>query len=113
MQILAKQGHIQPEDEDLYLHNRLALMVPRANPAGITSVNDLAGDNVRISQPDPENEDIAHHIINMYRQAGGNALSNASWKKSGPRAQRFLPASITGKHRCRLRKKQWTLDRSG
>jgi ABC-type molybdate transport system substrate-binding protein len=74
MQILAQQGHIRPKDEHLYLHNRLTLMVPRGNPAKITSVNDLARGDVRISQPDPENEDIAHHIIDMYRQAGGNDL---------------------------------------
>lgn len=74
MQILAQQGHIRPKDEHLYLHNRLTLMVPRGNPAQITSVNDLARGDVRISQPDPENEDIAHHIIDMYRQAGGNDL---------------------------------------
>jgi hypothetical protein len=74
MQILAQQGHIRPEDEHLYLHNRLTLMVPRGNPARIASVKDLARDDVRISQPDPENEDIALHIIDMYRQAGGNAL---------------------------------------
>jgi hypothetical protein len=74
MQILAQQGHIRPKDEHLYLHNRLTLMVPRGNPAQITSVNDLSRGDVRISQPDPENEDIAHHIIDMYRQAGGNDL---------------------------------------
>ncbi len=74
MQILAEQGHIRPGDELLYLHNRLTLMVPRGNPANILSVEDLARDDVRISQPDPENEDIAYYIIDMYRQAGGNAL---------------------------------------
>jgi ABC-type molybdate transport system substrate-binding protein len=74
MHILAQQGHIRPPGEHLYLHNRLTLMVPRGNPAGIESVNDLARDDVRISQPDPENEDIAHHIVDMYRQAGGDAL---------------------------------------
>ncbi|MBW2438126.1 MAG: substrate-binding domain-containing protein [Deltaproteobacteria bacterium] len=74
MQILAQQGHIRPKDEHLYLHNRLTLMVPRGNPAQITSVNDLARGDVRISQPDPENEDIAHHIVDMYCQAGGDAL---------------------------------------
>ena len=74
MQILAQQGHIRSKEEHLYLHNRLTLMVPSGNPAKITSVNDLARDDVRISQPDPENEDIAYHIIDMYRQAGGSAL---------------------------------------
>ena len=74
MQILAEKGHIRPGDELLYLHNRLTLMVPRGNPASISSVGDLARGDVRISQPDPENEDIAHYIIDMYRQAGGNSL---------------------------------------
>ena len=49
-------------------------MVPPGNPAHIESVTDLGKKEVRISQPDPENEDIAFHIINMYRQAGGEAL---------------------------------------
>jgi len=57
-----------------YLHNALTLMVPRANPAAIAQVSDLGRPEVRISQPDPENEDIAHHIIDMYRDAGGEAL---------------------------------------
>jgi ABC-type molybdate transport system substrate-binding protein len=74
MQLLEKEGHIKPEGYHLYLHNRLTLMVPRGNPAKITSVRDLGRSDVRISQPDPENEDIAHHIVDMYRQAGGDAL---------------------------------------
>ena len=74
MEVLAAQGHIRDGDAKLYLHNRLTLMVPRGNPANIVSVHDLARDEVRISQPDPENEDIAYHIIDMYRQAGGTAL---------------------------------------
>ena len=59
MQLLEKEGHIKPKDYHLYLHNRLTLMVPRGNPAKITSVRDLGRSEVRISQPDPENEDIA------------------------------------------------------
>jgi ABC-type molybdate transport system substrate-binding protein len=39
-------------------------------------VSDLARDDVRISQPDPQNEDIAYHIMDMYRQAGGDELLN-------------------------------------
>lgn len=74
MHILTENGFIGPEDYFPYLHNRLTLMVPTGNPARIGSVNDLGRDDVRISQPDPENEDIAFHIINMYRQAGGDVL---------------------------------------
>ena len=74
MNLLGRSGHINNGDYHLYLHNRLVLMVPEGNPAGIKSVADMAGDNIRISQPDPENEDIAFHIVDMYRQAGGNDL---------------------------------------
>jgi molybdate transport system substrate-binding protein len=74
MQLLEKEGHIRQKDYHLYLHNRLTLMVPRGNPAKVKSVQDLGRSDVRISQPDPENEDIAHHIMDMYRQAGGAAL---------------------------------------
>ena len=76
MQLLEKEGHIDQNDYHLYLHNRLTLMVPRGNPAQISSVSDLARDDVRISQPDPQNEDIAYHIMDMYRQAGGDELLN-------------------------------------
>ena len=65
---------IRIQDYFLYLHNRIVLMVPEGNPTGISSVKDLARSEVRISQPNPEYEDIAFHIIDMYRQAGGEAL---------------------------------------
>jgi len=74
MERLADGQKIAPGSHRLYLHNRLTLLVPDANPASITSVSDLGSDHVRISQPDPANEDIAHHIMNMYRDAGGDAL---------------------------------------
>ncbi len=74
MKILEESGFIKKNDYHLYLHNRLTLMVPKGNPAKIKSVLDMGGDNVRISQPDPENEDIAFHIMDMYRQAGGEDL---------------------------------------
>jgi len=74
MRILEQAGHINESDYHLYLHNRLTLMVPSGNPAGIQSVKDMGRSDVRISQPDPENEDIAFHIIDMYRDAGGDEL---------------------------------------
>jgi molybdate transport system substrate-binding protein len=52
----------------------LVLFVPSGNPAAIAAVADLGKDHVRISQPDPANEDIAFHIMEMYRDAGGDAL---------------------------------------
>ncbi len=74
MQTLEKAGHIDQGAYHLYLHNRLALMAAASNPAGVRSVADLGKDAVRISQPDPANEDIAFHIMDMYRQVGGEAL---------------------------------------
>jgi ABC-type molybdate transport system substrate-binding protein len=76
MHTLVENGFIGPDDYFPYLHNRLTLMVPPDNPTRIESITDLGRDEVRISQPDPRNEDIAHHIINMYRQAGGEELVN-------------------------------------
>ncbi|MGA8280350.1 MAG: substrate-binding domain-containing protein, partial [Desulfobacterales bacterium] len=74
MQRLSDARHLEPGDYRLYLHNRLSLMVPAGNPAGIETVNDLGRQGVRMSQPDPDNEDIARHILDMYRQAGGERL---------------------------------------
>ncbi|MCB2182569.1 MAG: substrate-binding domain-containing protein [Desulfobulbaceae bacterium] len=72
MKTLEKNQLIDAGDSFPYLGNKLTLMVPEGNPAKIESVTDLGRDDVRISQPDPQNEDIAHHIINMYRQIGGD-----------------------------------------
>lgn len=62
------------EDYFIYLHNRIVLMVAEGNPVGIRSVLDLARDDVRVSQPNPENEHIASYILQMYREAGGEEL---------------------------------------
>jgi ABC-type molybdate transport system substrate-binding protein len=74
MGVLENSGYISNGEYHLYLHNRLTLMVPEGNPAVVTSVSDLGRDDVRVSQPDPTNEDIAFHIMDMYRQAGGDKL---------------------------------------
>lgn len=71
---LEEVGLIAEGDYFLYLHNRIVFMVPQDNPAGIASVADLGREEVRISQPNPEYEDIAYYIIDMYRQAGGESL---------------------------------------
>jgi ABC-type molybdate transport system substrate-binding protein len=74
MNQLEAAGLIKRQDYFLYLHNRIVLMVPEGNPAGVISVQDLSKSEIRISQPNPEYEDIAFHIMDMYRQAGGEAL---------------------------------------
>lgn len=74
MQQLVEEDLISAGNHFLYLHNRIVLMVPRGNPAKINTVPDLGRSEVRISQPNPEYEDIAFHIMDMYRDAGGEAL---------------------------------------
>ena len=74
MKRLVEKDFVSAEDYFLYLHNRIVLMIPKGNPAKINSVQDLARSEVRISQPNPEYEDIAFHIMDMYRDAGGEAL---------------------------------------
>jgi len=81
MKTLERAGHIPRDDYLLFLHNRLTLMVPEGNPAGIKSIKDMGGERVRISQPDPANEDIAFHIVDMYRQAGGDELVHRIMEK--------------------------------
>ncbi len=71
MQELVKKGLVK--DYFIYLHNRIVLMVHKGNPKGIKSVQDLARDDVRISQPGPL-EDITRYIVEMYRKAGGEEL---------------------------------------
>ncbi|MEJ2313604.1 MAG: substrate-binding domain-containing protein [Nitrospirota bacterium] len=60
-------------DYRLYLHNRLVIMVAEGNPRGVRTVEDMARDDVRVSEPG-ELEDISRHIADMYLQAGGDAL---------------------------------------
>jgi ABC-type molybdate transport system substrate-binding protein len=73
---LARAERVDPARCFVYLHNRLALMVAADNPRAIASLHDLAKPGIRISQPNPQHEDIAEHILQMYREAGGEALLN-------------------------------------
>jgi molybdenum ABC transporter molybdate-binding protein len=75
MKKLEEKELIEKGDYFLYLHNRIVLMVPEGNPAGISSVGDLGRSDVRISQPNPETEDIAEYIVEMYKDAGGEDLA--------------------------------------
>jgi ABC-type molybdate transport system substrate-binding protein len=71
MKELFQKGYI--DNYLVYLHNRIVLMVPEGNPGGIKTVLDLGRDDVRISQPGAM-EDITRYIIDMYKNAGGDAL---------------------------------------
>lgn len=105
MRTLRETGLI--DDYFNYLHNRIVLMVPEDNPAGIRSVTDLWGD-VRISQPGPETEDIAHHIIEMYRQAGGDELVQRVMREKRAEATTIL--TVVHHRETPLRIKKGTVD---
>jgi len=72
MELLKSRGLI--DEYFVYLHNRIVLMVPKGNPKGIRSIFDLARDDVVISHPNPENEDIGKYIVQMYLEVGGEEL---------------------------------------
>ncbi len=74
MQTLAAKELVDPEAYFTYLHNKLALMVRKGNPKSIHSVLDLGREDVVISQPNAEYENIADYIIAMYEQAGGQTF---------------------------------------
>ncbi len=73
MKELRLRGRIT--DYSIYLHNRIVLMVPEENPHGITNLNDLLEENIRISHPGSM-EDITSYIDDMYLKAGGERFAN-------------------------------------
>ncbi len=74
----------------VYLRNRIALMVPAGNPLEIASAVDLAREGLRISQPSLAHEDIAEHILAMYRQAGGEELLRTVMQDKADRGETLL-----------------------
>lgn len=74
MRTLAEWEMVRLDEHFIYLRNRLALMVRKANPLGIAAVSDLGREDVMVSQPNAEYEHIAEHIAVMYAQAGGREL---------------------------------------
>jgi molybdate transport system substrate-binding protein len=108
MKQLEQNDFISGEDYFLYLHNRIVLMVPETNPAQINSVQDLARSEVRISQPNPEYEDIAFHILDMYRQAGGEALVHRVMEEK--RAEGTTILTVVHHRETPLRIKRGTVD---
>jgi molybdate transport system substrate-binding protein len=108
MERLADAQKIVPGSHRLYLHNRLVMLVPAINPASITAVSDLGGDHVRISQPDPGVEDIAYHIMDMYRDAGGDALVYRIMEEK--RAEGTTIMTVVHHRETPLRLKKGTVD---
>jgi molybdate transport system substrate-binding protein len=57
-----------------YARNRLAIMVYRGNPKGISSLRDLGKPSIRVSMPNPHWEGIAEVIMKAYEKTGGEPL---------------------------------------
>jgi molybdate transport system substrate-binding protein len=108
MKTLEERGLIEKGNYLLYLHNRIVLMVPENNPAGINSVKDLGRDQVRISQPSLETEDIAQYIVDMYRDAGGEDLVKRIMEEK--RAEGTTILTIVHHRETPLRIKKGTVD---
>ncbi|KKO90851.1 sulfate-binding protein [Sphingobacterium sp. Ag1] len=58
----------------VYCYNNICLMVPKGNPANISTLNDLGKENIRISMPNPLWEGIGEQIKASYKKAGGEQL---------------------------------------
>jgi ABC-type molybdate transport system substrate-binding protein len=108
MEQLEEKDLISGEDYFLYLHNRIVLMVPEGNPAKINAVQDLGRSEVRISQPNPAYEDIAFHIMDMYRDAGGDTLVHRIMEEK--RAEGTTILTVVHHRETPLRIKKGTVD---
>jgi len=60
-----------------YVSNTLAIMVPKGNPARVTSLTDLARGNIRLAMPNPDTEGVTEQIKMSLQKAGGEALVTA------------------------------------
>ncbi|HVB30486.1 MAG TPA: substrate-binding domain-containing protein [Gemmatimonadaceae bacterium] len=58
-----------------YATNDLTIMVPKGNPAGISTVADLGKPDVRLVMPNPAWEGVARQIESTLNKAGGPALT--------------------------------------
>lgn len=87
--MLKLKEHGMVDEYSIYLHNRLVLMVQKGNPKDIGGVDDLARDDVRISQPG-EMEDITKYISAMYLKAGGEELLNRIMEKKRAKGTTML-----------------------
>lgn len=65
----------------VFTRNRLAIMVPKDNKAGIHSIRDLGRAGVRIANPNPETEGIAKQIKEALRKAGGDQLAQEAYER--------------------------------
>jgi molybdenum ABC transporter molybdate-binding protein len=79
MEAEIKAGYVAGPAEP-YVTNTLTIMVPKGNPANITTLKDLAKPGVRLVMPNPEFEGIGRQIKNALAKAGGEELVRAVYE---------------------------------
>jgi ABC-type molybdate transport system substrate-binding protein len=85
---LQEQGSVS--DPVPYLQNSLTLMVAKGNPKKIASVLDLGREDIKVSMPNAEIEDIAKKITELYEKAGGEKLVNGILKDKVQRGTTYI-----------------------
>ncbi|RJR46834.1 MAG: ABC transporter substrate-binding protein [Desulfobacteraceae bacterium] len=86
---MAAKGMVEGPGVD-FISNRLAIMVQKGNPLGISSLSDLGKPGVRLANPNPETEGIAKKIQQALRNAGGEDLVTEVYEKKVKRGEAFL-----------------------
>lgn len=86
---IQKEKHLFNETVN-YAKNRLAIMVYKGNPKNVTSLNDLAKPDIKISMPNPHWEGIAKIILRSYKKAGGENLVSEIMDKKVKAGTTFL-----------------------
>lgn len=63
-----------------YATNQLTIMVPKGNPAKITSLSDLGRPDIQLAMPNPEFEGVSRQVKAALSKAGGEALVKAVYE---------------------------------
>lgn len=94
MELMKKEGYIDGRDVTTFGSFELVVVVPKANPAGITSIQDLAEDRVKsISMADPQENSVGYY--------GQEALKNLGlWEKVKPKLKVHWHALTTVEYVC-------------
>ncbi|MDP2415416.1 substrate-binding domain-containing protein [Daejeonella sp.] len=76
---IAGKGRIEETPQwfsrtEMFMKNRLSIMVQKGNPKNIKGLKDLGRNDVRVSMPNPKWEGIGNRIEDSYIKAGGESL---------------------------------------
>lgn len=94
MNLMKQEGYIDGQDVTTFGSFELVVVVPKANPAGITSIQDLAEDRVKsIAMADPKENSVGYY--------GQKALQKLGlWEKVKPKLKMHWHALTTVEYVC-------------